>query len=57
MLGHANLVTTELYLGIDNERRQRNEALSGKTMFNGGVNPSANLELPGRNLAISQEPE
>ena len=57
MLGHANLVTTELYLGIDNERRQRNEALSGKTMFNGGVNPSANLELPGRNLAISQESE
>lgn len=57
MLGHASVTTTEIYLGVDNERRQRNEAIAGQTMFNGGVNPSANLELPGGKLAISQESE
>ncbi len=46
MLGHASVITTEIYLGIDNERRQRNEMLAGHTMFRGGVNPSANLQLP-----------
>lgn len=33
MLGHASLVMTEKYLGLDHERMQRNEALSGKPMF------------------------
>jgi len=53
MLGHASVTTTEIYLGVDNERRQRNEAIGGKTMFNGGVNPSANLALPGEKREIS----
>jgi len=57
MLGHASVTTTEIYLGVDNERRQRNEAIAGQSMFNGGVNPSANLELPGGKLAITQESE
>lgn len=48
MLGHASVITTEVYLGIDNERRQRNEMLAGHVMFKGAVNPSSNLELPGR---------
>ena len=46
MLGHASVITTEVYLGIDNERRQRNEMLAGRTMFGGGVNPSSNLQIP-----------
>lgn len=33
MLGHASLVMTEKYLGLDHERMQRNEALAGKPMF------------------------
>lgn len=33
MLGHANVVTTERYLGLSIERQQRNELLAGKTMF------------------------
>lgn len=45
MLGHASVITTEVYLGIDNERRQRNEMLAGRSMFK-EVNPSANLQLP-----------
>jgi len=53
MLGHASVTTTEIYLGVDNERRQRNEAIGGKTMFNGGVNPSANLALPGKTREIA----
>jgi integrase len=48
MLGHASVTTTEIYLGVDNERRQRNEMLAGRTMFNGPVSPSANLQLPGK---------
>ena len=56
MLGHASVVTTELYLGIDNERRQRNEAIAGQIMFNGGVNPSANLQLPGKVAELPQSP-
>ena len=55
MLGHASVVTTELYLGIDNERRQRNEAIAGRVMFNGGVNPSANLQLPGKVAELTQD--
>ena len=55
MLGHASVVTTELYLGIDNERRQRNEAIAGQVMFNGGVNPSANLQLPGKVAELMQD--
>jgi integrase len=46
MLGHASVITTEIYLGIDNERRQRNEMLAGHVMFPGDTNPSANLQLP-----------
>ena len=56
MLGHASVITTELYLGIDNERRQRNEAIAGRVMFNGGVNPSANLQLPGKVAELPQSP-
>lgn len=33
MLGHASLTMTEKYLGLDHERRQRNEMLAGKSMF------------------------
>ena len=55
MLGHASVTTTELYLGIDNERRQRNEAIAGRVMFNGGVNPSANLQLPGKTAELTQD--
>ena len=33
MLGHSSVVMTELYLGIDNEKRQRNQMLAGKPMF------------------------
>jgi integrase len=57
MLGHASVITTEVYLGIDNERRQRNEMLAGRTMFGGGVSPSAGLQLPPAPLvAIDSEP-
>jgi hypothetical protein len=57
MLGHASVITTELYLGIDNERRQRNEMLAGRTMFGGGVSPSAGLQLPsGPRVALDSEP-
>lgn len=56
MLGHASVITTELYLGIDNERRQRNEAIAGRVMFNGGVNPSANLQLPGKVAELPPSP-
>ena len=54
MLGHASVITTELYLGLDNERRQRNEMLAGRQMFTGGVNPSANLQLPRKTVEIEQ---
>jgi integrase len=33
MLGHASLVMTEKYLGLDHERMQRNQALAGQPMF------------------------
>lgn len=33
MLGHASLVMTEKYLGLNHERMQRNEMLAGRTMF------------------------
>lgn len=33
MLGHASLLMTEKYLGLNNERRERNEMLAGKAMF------------------------
>jgi integrase len=52
MLGHASVVTTEIYLGIDNERRQRNEMLAGHVMFAGETNPSANLQLPAPHAQI-----
>jgi len=35
MLGHASLIMTEKYLGLDHERMQRNESLAGKAMFGG----------------------
>jgi hypothetical protein len=35
LLGHASVLQTEKYLGIELERRQRNEMLAGKTMFPG----------------------
>lgn len=58
MLGHASVITTEIYLGIDNERRQRNEALAGHVMFSGEVNPSANLQLPAPRAQIeAKEPQ
>ena len=50
MLGHASLVMTEKYLGIDHERMQRNEALAGKPMFGG---PRL-VEVEGQRLAIGQ---
>jgi integrase len=40
MLGHASLVMTEMYLGLDHERMQRNEALAGKPMFGGAYRPA-----------------
>lgn len=33
MLGHKNVSMTERYLGLELERRQRNELLAGQTMF------------------------
>jgi integrase len=33
MLGHANLVTTERYLGVDVDRKTRNDLLKGRSMF------------------------
>lgn len=33
MLGHSNLVTTEKYLGIDLDRKQRNDLIKGRPMF------------------------
>lgn len=33
MLGHKNSAMTEVYLGLDLERRRRNESLAGKPMF------------------------
>jgi integrase len=46
MLGHASLIMTEKYLGIDHERRQRNEALAGQPMF------AARPALPSARLGI-----
>lgn len=50
MLGHASLVMTEKYLGIDHERRQRNEALAGRPMFGG----EDLLEVEAPRLSIAQ---
>lgn len=45
MLGHSSVVMTELYLGIDNEKRQRNQMLAGKPMFNREpMRPTAQIE-------------
>jgi integrase len=57
MLGHASVITTEIYLGIDNERRQRNEMLAGHVMFSGDTNPSANLQLPAARAEIEAAKE
>ena len=57
MLGHASVITTEIYLGIDNERRQRNEMLAGHVMFPGDTNPSANLQLPAPRAQIEADKE
>ena len=35
MLGHRSVTMTERYLGLDLEKRQRNELLGGKVMFEG----------------------
>lgn len=42
MLGHSSVVITEGYLGIDYERRKRNQSLAGKPMFGAG---SSALEI------------
>lgn len=34
-LGHKNTITTEIYLGIELDRAQRNKELAGKLMFGG----------------------
>lgn len=57
MLGHASVITTEIYLGIDNERRQRNEMLAGHVMFPDQHNPSANLQLPSPVAQIEADKE
>jgi integrase len=42
MLGHKNAVTTEIYLGLDIDRRKRNQDLKGKPMFR-TLSQSANV--------------
>jgi integrase len=46
MLGHASLVMTEKYLGLNHERMQRNEALAGKSMLGGQVQPAIGHDRP-----------
>lgn len=48
MLGHKSAAMTEHYLGIDLERRQRNELIGGKVMF-----PS--LRVPGATVTPIRE--
>jgi integrase len=39
MLGHASMLMTEKYLGLDHERSQRNEMLAGRSMFGPARSP------------------
>ncbi len=44
MLGHSSVVITEGYLGIDYEKRKRNESLAGKSMFGNAVDSTLQIE-------------
>lgn len=53
MLGHSNLTTTEKYLGVDVDRKARNDLIKGRSMF--GVTGGEVIDI-GRSPVGSDDP-